>query len=328
MLDSSSDISNVSREWKMKAEQTLRLTNAELDASNSFERTNLRKQKAATDFIRSAQQTRNTMAMIEREIEDNYHLGVLQTKSQIESINEQVQREKDTIDLLQAQHQEAFQKEISEKNEIWEQTIIQAREDEAKYQTMVSQLTSAISIARNEAQTDIQEAKRKAEICAKQIRQTREEQIIEISRLTDEINAERARYRDQIQRIHDSNQAAYLQRKEQKQRLEKTLLVLQRKLKDKDAQIEIKFKRQLRDVSDLKMQLQRERNIEKDKQNELISLKKQCAAIQRKISAHTDEIASIKRQITMVNKDNEELQNEMFKLESQMFPQVFQSLEL
>jgi chromosome segregation ATPase len=110
--------------------------------------------------------------------------------------------------------------------------------------------------------------------------------------------------------------------------LEGTLEAVKVKLKEKEKTNESKFRQQCRIIRDLRTQLEQVRETEKQRQNELMDMRKMCASVSRKISARTNEAASMKRHLAMLDKDNEELRVEIVKLEAQLFPQVFKTGKL
>lgn len=319
---------DVSREWKEKADKTLKASLAELSKGADKQELSKRRRSATRAAEFTTSKYASNMANLAQEMEENHQNRQEWTKTQINEINEQTRYEIESLDALRAQQQEIYQAQLAEKNEVWEKVVLERREEAAQLRSMISHLTSAISVARNEAKADIDEAKRRANESTKVIRATREKQIQQIADLTNAIQKEKSQFEIQAQQIMQANESSSNQKKEQLSRLQTSLLSLRSKLKDKENTNDSKFRQQAKIIRELKAQLQQVRETEKQKQLELMNMRKMCASISRKISARKDETASLKRQLAMINKDNEELQNEIVKMETQMFPQVFRSTKL
>lgn len=328
MDSSNSSLMDVSREWKEKADKTLKASLAELSKGADKQELSKRRRSATRAAEFTTSKYASNMANLAQEMEENHQNRQEWTKTQINEINEQTRYEIESLDALRAQQQEIYQAQLAEKNEVWEKVVLERREEAAQLRSMISHLTSAISVARNEAKADIDEAKRRANESTKVIRATREKQIQQIADLTNAIQKEKSQFEIQAQQIMQANESSSNQKKEQLSRLQTSLLSLRSKLKDKENTNDSKFRQQAKIIRELKAQLQQVRETEKQKQLELMNMRKMCASISRKISARKDETASLKRQLAMINKDNEELQNEIVKMETQMFPQVFRSTKL
>ena len=151
--------------------------------------------------------------------------------------------------------------------------------------------------------------------------------IKQIAELTAAIQKEKNTFEGSLKQTTQASSTSLAQKKEQLARLQQSLLSLKSKLREKENNNSSKFRQQVRNIRDLRAQLQVQKDAEKQKQNELMQMRKMCASVSRKISAYKDESASLKRQLAMMTKDNEEIQGEIVKLERQMFPQVFKSFQ-
>jgi hypothetical protein len=328
MLDSSSaSLIDVSREWKQKADQALKQSMAELSSATDRQAAKTRRTATRTAELQSARMNSN-LATLVREVEEGQETRKKWVKTQIDDIHDQTRYEIESMDSLRAQQQQAFQAQLTDKNDFWEKAVLERREEAAQLRSMISHLTSAISVARNEAKADIDEARRRASESAKVIRASREKQIQQIADLTSQLQKERTAYEIEVKQVNAANTNTTQQKKEELARLEGNLVSLKAKLKDKEKVNETKFRQQYRIIRDLQAQLQQVREAENQKQEELMNMRKNCASVSRKISARKNEAASIKRQLAMVEKDNQELQGEIVKLEAQLFPQVFNSARL
>ncbi|OHS95118.1 hypothetical protein TRFO_38671 [Tritrichomonas foetus] len=328
MDSESSSLLDASREWREKGEAALKASLAEL--SRGADRDELAKTKRSatrTAELKSVKINEN-IANLARTVENNQQNRAEWAKTQINEINDLTKNEIQSLDALRQQQQEIYQAQLAEKHAIWEKAVLERREEVAQLKSMVSHLTSAIAVAKNEAQADIDEAKRRAAESAKVIRKERKKQIKQIADLTGQISKEQSQFELEVKQVNQANANATQQKKDQLTRLQTTLQSLKLKLKEKENANEIKFREQVRIIRDLRTQLQQARDVEKEKQAELMNLRKMCTSISRKISARKDEAASIKRQLAMVTKDNEELQNDIVKLENQMFPQVFKPAKM
>ena len=328
MDSSSSSLLDASREWKEKGEAALKASLAEL--SKGADRDELAKTKRSatrTAELKSVKINEN-IANLARTVEANQQNRAEWAKTQINEINDLTKNEIQSLDALRQQQQEIYQAQLAEKHEIWEKAVLERREEASQLRSMISHLTSAIQVAENEAKADIEEAKRRAAESAKVIRKERKKQIKQIADLTGRISKEQAQFEIEVKQVNQANANTTQQKKDQLARLQQTLASLKLKLKEKENANEIKFREQVRIIRDLRAQLQQAREAEKEKQAELMNLRKMCTSISRKISARKDEAASIKRQLAMVVKDNEELQNDIVKMESQMFPQVFKPAKM
>ncbi|OHT13435.1 hypothetical protein TRFO_16423 [Tritrichomonas foetus] len=316
MLDSeSSSIWETSHEVKEQANEALKSTMEELQKDS------LRQQS----FQRSAPVGTTSTFTIPEPDDDELKMKRQQwAKTQINEINDQTKHELQSLEALRTQQQELYQEQLAEKNDMWERVVLQRREEAAELRSMISNLSSAISSARNQAKEEIAAAKRKAAESINQVRAQREKQLQQIAELTEILNREKVQFDNELKQIQSSDVNVIQQKKDQIQRLQLNLQNLRQKLSQKETETENRFKVQVRSIRDLRLQLQQVREAEADKQNELMSMRKACAVISRKISARKDEAASLKRQLAMLQKDNEELQNEIIKMESNIFPAVFQ----
>jgi hypothetical protein len=313
---------DVSREWNEKAEQALRVSEAELTRGTDRQAAKTRRMSTRAAELNSAKVTSN-LADLVREIEENRQSRQEWAHAQITDLNDQNRHELESLETVRQQQQAMFQVQLSEKNELWEKAVLEQREEAARLRSQISFLSSAISVARNEAKTDIDEARRHASESAKVIRRSREKQIQEIADLTSQIQKEKGAFECEVNQLSSTIASTTQQKKDELARQEATLVAVKHKLKNKERANEAKFRQQCRVIRDLGGQLQQVQEAENQKQEELVQMRKMRASISRKISARNNEAASLKRQFAMINKDNQELQAEIMKLETQLFPQVF-----
>ena len=314
MLESdNSSIWDTSHEIKEQADEALRTTMLELQ----------RDAERQSQFQRSQQPRQASLTVPEPDPEEVKLQRQKWAKTQIDEINDQTKHELQSLDALRAQQQEMYQEQLAEKNDIWERVVLQRREEAAQLRSMISNLSAEISNARNQAKVEIAAARKKAAESIQAVRAQREKQLQVIQELTDTLNREKVQFENELKQIQSSDVNLIQQKKEQIQRLQSNLANLKLKLNQKEAESDNKFKAHVRSIRDLKLHLQQVREAEAEKQNELMAMRQACAAISRKISARKDEAASLKRQLAMIQKDNEELQNEIMKIESNIFPSVF-----
>lgn len=329
MLDSeSSSMWDASSEVKEKANEALRSTWQDLERDDAiqkeqYQKSQISQAQSPSKHPSSPNIASSVFTIPEPDEEELQQQRQKWAKTQINEINDQAKNELESLDALRSQQQEIYQEQLAEKNELWERVVLQRREEAAELRSMISRLTTAIASARNQSKTEIQQAKRKAAESLKTVKQQREKQLKTISELTETLNKEKIQFENELKSIQNSDVNIVQQKKEQIQRLQANLSNLKIKLSQKEQESENKFKSQVRVIRELRLQLQQAREAEEDKQNELMSLRKACASISRKISARKDEAASLKRQLAMLQKDNEELQNEIDKMESNIFPTVF-----
>ena len=323
MDSSSSSLIDASREWKEKGDFALKTTLAEIQRGTERDELAKSKRTATREAeLKSVKYNENIANLAKAaEINDNNRAEWL--KTQISDINERTRNEIQSIDAMRQQQQEIYQAQLEEKYALWDNAVLQKQEEANSLKAMIARLNSEIKVAKNEAEEDVNEAKRRAAESAKIIRAERKRQIKQIADLTAQISKENAQFEIESKQVDQANANTTQQKKDQLARLQANLASLKLKLKEKESQNEIAFREQVRIIKDLRSQLQQARLIEKEKQADLINLRKACTSVSRKISARKDEAASIKRQLDMVLKDNEELQNDIVKLEGQMFPEVF-----
>ncbi|EAX89397.1 hypothetical protein TVAG_145050 [Trichomonas vaginalis G3] len=327
MDTSDSSIIDLSKEWKMKADETIKATIEEINkGTENYSQT----QQLRSDVAQIQQQTTKhqaTLAAAAQEGEENEKDRQEWAKNQISELNDQTKQELESIEALRAKQQAYYQSQLAGKNKIWEKCLQERREEASRLRAMIEQLNSDINVARNEAKSDIEAAKKRAKESAKIIRANREKQIQTIADLTNQIQKERNSHAPNLKQTTAQANQNLAQKKEQLSRLEQNLLTLKSKLREKESNNSNKFRYSVRTIKDLRAQLQVQKDAEKQKQQELMNMRKMCASVSRKISAYKDEAASLKRQLAMMTKDNEELQSEIVKLERQMFPQVFKPLQ-
>lgn len=319
-MDLSASDLNLSNDVKQHAEEALRTATAEIDeaAQKSQDLTATKRAQADTQqpMFQTSLNQMNSPEAIQQGREE-------WAKTQISDINSQTKREIENLEALRSQQQELYHAQLAEKNEVWEKVVLQRREEAAQLRAMITHLSSAISVARNEAKADIDQAKRKAAESTKQIRQQREKQLQQIAELTSTLRSEKKQFEFDLDKLQNDSQIEIQQKQEQIARLKKTLSTLQAKLKEKESVNEAKLRQQIKGIRELRTKLQQLRENENERQNELMSMQKLCASLSRKISARKDEAASLKRQLAMLDKENEELQGEIMKTEAQIFPSVF-----
>ena len=326
--NSASGLSDVSREWKEKADNALKASMAELSrGTDRYQQSRTRLTATRAAELKSAK-LNSDMKNIAKVISDNHKSRQNWVKTQLNDINEQTRQEIESIDQQRQYQQDLFQAQLREKNDFYEKAVLEKREEAAKLRSMVQNLSSQLSVAKNEAKTDLEEAKRRAEESAGVLKETRQQQVQQTADLVAQIDKENLSYGIEMKRIMSQNASNLQHKKEQLARLQETLQQLKDKLKDKEAENDSKFRQQYRIIKDLRMELEQVKDAERERQNDLAALRRECASVSRKISARKNEAASLKRQIAVVKKDNQELQTEVVKLETQMFPSVFQPVRL
>jgi hypothetical protein len=325
--DPSGSLIDVSKEWKAKADQALVESMTELSRGTDRQAAKTRRTATRTAELTSAKLT-STLANLAREMEEDQQTRQEWAKKQITELNDQNQYELESLEALRQREQELFQAQLSEKNETWRKAVLEKREEAVRLRSQISFLSSAISVARNEAKTDIDEARRRASESAKVIRASREEHIREIADLTSQIQKEKSAFEIETKQLNSIIANTTQQKREELARQEATLTAVRRKVKDKEKSNEAKFRQQCRVIRDLGNQLQQVREAENQKQDQFMQMRKMSASLSRDISARKNEAASLKRQLAMIEKDNQELQAEIMKLETQLFPEVFKPPKL
>lgn len=244
-------------------------------------------------------------------------------KTYTDEVNDLTKNELQSLDILIQNQNEIFQAQLAEKNDIWDKEILQRREEAAQLRNMITHLQSLISISKNEANTDIEEAQKRA---AKSIQESRKyirKQIQQITDLTAAIEKENTNFDLTVRQTNQTNNNATQQKKDQLARLKLVVKQLQTKLKEKEKSNEIEFRQQVKIIKEMRLQLKQCREVEKEKLEELQKLKRLRSSISRKISAQKDESASIQHQLSMCLEDNDELQDDIIKTQNRMFPEVF-----
>ncbi|EAX94497.1 hypothetical protein TVAG_241830 [Trichomonas vaginalis G3] len=311
----------------MKADETIKATMEEINrGSENFSQTQ-QKRSMINQIQQQTTKHQASLAAAAKEGEENEIDRQEWAKTQINELNDQTRNELESIETLRAKQQAYYQSQLESKNEIWENCLQERREEAQRLRAMIEQLNSDINVARGEAKSDIEAAKKRAKELAQIIRANREKQIQKIADLTAQIQKERNAHGPNLKQVIAQANQSVMQKKEQMARLEQNLLTLKSKLRDCESSNANKFRQQVRQIKDLRAQLQVQKDAEKQKQQELMSMRKMCASVSHKISAYKDEAASLRRQLAMMTKDNEELQSEIVKLERQMFPQVFKSIQ-
>ena len=327
MDSSNSSLFDMSREWKQKAEETIKATIEEINKGNDNYSQSQMKRSAVQQIQQKTTKHKADIAAAAQEGEENENDRQEWAKTQINEINEQTKAELESIEQLRLKQQKYYESQLAAKEEVWDRQLLESREEVNKLRTMIQTLNSEINLARSEAKADIDEAKKRAKESAKIIRANREKQIQQIAELTAAIQKENNTFESTLKQTTQASSASVAQKNEQLARLQQNALSMKAKLREKENNNSSKFRQQVRIIRDQRAQLQVQKDAEKQKQNELMQLRKLCASVSRKISAYKDEAASLKRQLAMMVKDNEEIQNEIVKLERQMFPQVFKSFQ-
>jgi hypothetical protein len=320
--DSDSGLLDVSSEWRDKAEKALKFSEAEISRGRDKQTSKTKQATTRGAELTSAKLTASA-AKLAQEMDENHQQRQVWAKTQIDDINDQTKAEIQSLDALRQQQEQVFQAQLNDKNDEWEKVVLERREEAAQLRSHLSYLTSAISVARNEIKTDVDDAKRKAQESASVIRATREKQIRQIAELTGAIEKEQSAFEIQLKQLESTSNSASEQKTTQLARLETNLASIQAKLKEKEKANESKFREQVKTIRDLRTQLQQVRETEKQRQGELMELRKACNSVSRRISARTTETASLKRHLAILDKENEELQAEIAKLEARLFPDVF-----
>ena len=327
MDSSNSSLFDMSREWKQKAEETIKATIDELNKGNDNYSQSQMKRSAVQQVQQKTTKHQADIAAAAQEGEENENDRQEWAKTQINEINEQTKAELESIEQLRLKQQKYYESQLAAKEEAWDRALMERREEVNKLRTMIQTLNSDINLARSEAKADIDEAKKRAKESAKIIRANREKQIQQIAELTSAIQKEKNTFEGTLKQTTQAASSSLAQKKEQLARLQQNFLSMKAKLREKENNNASKFRQQVRNIRDLRAQLQVQKDAEKQKQNELMQMRKMCASVSRKISAYKDESASLKRQLAMMVKDNEEIQGEIVKLERQMFPQVFKTFQ-
>ena len=308
MFDSHSSLLDASNEWKEKAEEALRATMAELSRKSTQRKP--RPSGIATTFTPPP-------APSEAALRQQW------AKTQIQDINATTKTEMASLDALRGKQQEAYERQIAEKNEVWEKLVLQRREEAAELRSILSGLASALSTAQNQAKYDIEEAERRASESGETLREQCDQHVQQIGELTKTLESERKAFDIELAQKRSTYSASLEEKQAQIYRLQHTLEVLNGQLAEKDAQCEANLKQYVRNIRELREKLQQAREEENLRQAELMNMKKLCASLSKKISARKDEAASLKRQFTMLLRDNDEMQGDIVKMEKTMFPTAF-----
>lgn len=323
MNDNDSSDMDLSIEWNEKVEQFLKATNEEIQKGAEREQLARTKKNAAQTAKYNATKYNKSIVNTAKEIDDNNQYLEDWIKLYTNEVNEITKNEVQSIETLKQRQQEIFQELLAEKNDQWEKEVLQRREEANQLKDMISHLNSLISIAKNEAKTDIEEAQKNAAMKAEAIRKARRRETQKIAELTAEIEKENASFELAVKQANQTNSNATQQKKDQLNRLRSVVTQLRSKLQEKEKQNDLQFRQQVKIIKDLRAQLQQARNAEKANMEELQKLKKTRLLLSRKISAQQDESISIQHQLALCIDDNEELQSDIMKLQNRMFPQIF-----
>jgi hypothetical protein len=193
MDDSESGLLDASKEWKEKADKVLKFSETEITRGRDRQSSKSRQTAARTAEFTSAKLA-TSVAKLAQEVEENQKHRQEWAKTQIDDITDQTKLEIQSLEALREEQQRIFQAQLTEKNDVWEKAVLERREEAAQLRSMISHLSSAVSVARNEMKTDIDEAKRRAQESANVIRGTREKQIQQIAGLTGDVQKEQSNF--------------------------------------------------------------------------------------------------------------------------------------
>ena len=315
MLDSSnSSLFDATREWKEKADDALQASLARLLANTEKESRNI---SQAHSISRLLAQTKRgpSQSEVNKQIELEEKHQKQWTRTQIQEINFQAEKEMANLTQLKAQQQAVFQNQINEKNDIWDKVLIARRAEAAKLRMMISKLSNEIAKARNEAKSAIDLAKKQENENLRVIRQNREKLIRQITDLTNEIQKEKIMFESENRVNKNTMDMTLTQKQETVQRLQKRLDNLKKSHDDKEADQKTQFKEEMKRITELRALLDAKNEEKVQKQSEIMEMKKQCASMSRMICSRKDEASSYARQITAMRKDNERVEEQIAKME-------------
>ena len=224
---------------------------------------------------------------------------------------------------MQKNQQEIFQAQLAEKADLWEQEVLQRREEAAQLKNMITHLESLISIAKNETKADIEVAQKAADKKIQTSKKYIQKQLQLINDLTEQIEKENYNFEITVKQTNQTNSNASQQKKDQLSRLQLVAKQLKSKLKEKERNNDLQFRQQVKIIKELRLELQKSREVEKEKLEELTKLRRTQSSISRKISAQKDESTSLQHQLSLCLEDNEELQADIVKMQNKMFPEIF-----
>ena len=122
---SNSSLLDISKEWKQKAEETLKATLEELSKENKFSN-NLKKTKIE-EIQNQNSKFQNTLLRTTKEIEIKDNDRRQWASKQITDIHEKTKKELESIEKFRKQQYEIYQTQLEEKTEIWDKLLIDKR---------------------------------------------------------------------------------------------------------------------------------------------------------------------------------------------------------
>jgi chromosome segregation ATPase len=236
--------------------------------------------------------------------------------SQIAIINRSTRNELAALDEVRRRQQEVYHERLSEKNELCQRSVEDRRAEAAELRSMISGLCAAISLARLQAKSQVDAARRRASADTKQLREQRQRQQERIAALTRTLDSERGQFEHDVEQIAVENQAA--DKRQHIARLRTALENVRKRLCERRARHDEKFNDHIKTIAQLREQLQKAREDENAKQMRLMEMRKICGSVAKQLSARKDEAASLERQSQMLEKDNEELEDEIARLEKSL----------
>ena len=270
MLDSSnSSLFDATKEWKEKADDALQASLARLLANTERESRDISQK---TSISRLLAQTKRGPSQSEvnkqKELEEKHQKQW--TRTQIQEINFQAEKEMANLTQLKAQQQAVFQNQINEKNDIWDKVLIARRAEAAKLRMMISKLSNEIAKARNEAKSAIDVAKKQENENLRVIRQNREKLIRQITDLTNEIQKEKIMFESENRVNKNSMEMTINQKQETVQRLQKRLDTLKKSHDDKELDQKAQFKEEMKKITELRALLDAKNEEKVQKQSEIM----------------------------------------------------------
>ena len=229
-----SSLFDMSREWKQKAEETIKATIDELNKGNDNYSQSQMKRSAVQQVQQKTTKHAADIAAAAQEGEENENDRQEWAKTQINEINEQTKAELESIEQLRLKQQKYYESQLAAKEEAWDRALMERREEVNKLRTMIQTLNSDINLARSEAKADIDEAKKRAKESAKIIRANREKQIQQIAELTSAIQKEKNTFEGTLKQTTQAASSSLAQKKDQLARLQQNFLSMKAKLREKE----------------------------------------------------------------------------------------------
>lgn len=320
MLDSSnSSLYDATKEWKEKADDALQASLARFYSSIDAKQ---RRTTNTTSISRLLAQTKRgpSQKEIDKENEMKEKQDKQWTRTQIEEINIQAEKEMESLNRLKAQQQQQFQAQLNEKNDVWDKVLIERRAEAAKLRFMISKLSNEISHARNEAKSAIDAAKKEENENLRAIRLSREKLIRQISALTSDIQKEKIMFESENRLSKSTSDSNLNQKQDTLARLQSRLAALEVLHTNNESNQQLSFKAEMKKIKELRELLELKNQEIVQKQSDIMAMKKQCASMARLICARKDEASSYDRQITAIKKDNERIEDEIAKMDRNSLP--------